>query len=153
MKPFVHVLFCDDVRQEVRGTSSLMGVMSGDIVSFAAPGPLTLPRLVVVAFITWNADRPPSDCSFQVESVANEEVLNFAIPPKDDDLHRSAANNSLISITVSIEISPLIAKHGQSVKAYLKQANRRTLIASLKFEALSQEEFSNAPVTHVRSVD
>lgn len=153
MKPSIHVLFCDDVRQEARGTSSLMGVMNGGLVSFAGPGPLTLPRLMVVAFITWNADRPPSDCFFQVESVENEEVLNFVIPPKDDDLHRSMVSNSLIHITVSTEISPLIAKHGQSVKAYLKQANRKILIATLQFEALSQEEFANTPIPRLRSVD
>ena len=152
MKPLIHIVFCDDIRHEVRGTSSLIGVMSGDTVSFVSPGPLRMPRLVVVAFITWDAENPLSNCSLEVYS-GNDKVIDFPIPPKSDSLHRSKMNSRLVNAMVSVEISPLVAPAGHALKAYIRTGKRRNMIAILVFEELSAQDFAHTPATLVRTVD
>ena len=59
-EPFGLTIFCDDVRQEVGGKMSLIGVYGADI-QFSVPFPLTVPKLSLVAYYNIDARDPNRD--------------------------------------------------------------------------------------------
>ncbi len=71
MQPFLSTIYCDDVRQEVGGKLSLIGVYNG--VMYVQQFPVTLPKLWVVATFVASKDKPPKSLKFRV--FKNDEPL------------------------------------------------------------------------------
>jgi len=64
MQPFLSTIYCDDVRQEVGGKLSLIGVYKD--VMYVQQFPVTLPKLWVVATFVVSKDEPPKSLKFRV---------------------------------------------------------------------------------------
>lgn len=64
MTPFLSTTFCDDVRQEVGGKQSLIGVYNG--VMFVPQFPATLPKLWLVAAYTTPRSKLPKRLKIRV---------------------------------------------------------------------------------------
>ena len=64
MKPFLSTTFCDDIRQEVGGKQSFIGVYN--TVMYVPTFPVTLPKLCVVAIYTTPSSDPPRSLKFRV---------------------------------------------------------------------------------------
>jgi len=64
MQPFLSTIYCDDVRQEVGGKLSLIGVYNG--VMYVQQFPVTLPKLWVVAIFVTSKDEPPKSLKLRV---------------------------------------------------------------------------------------
>jgi hypothetical protein len=88
--PYGSTIFCDDIREEVGGKRSLMGIYGGDMVIGEGP-PATIPSLV--AQITWlcSKDMFPEKLEFRIyrDSEEDREILfsaeieprNLPVPP------------------------------------------------------------------------
>jgi len=64
MKPFLSTIYCDDIRQEVGGKLSLMGVYNA--VMFVPQFPATLPKLWILATYAVPYDEPPKSLKLRV---------------------------------------------------------------------------------------
>ena len=71
MTPFLSTIYCDDIRQEVGGKLSLMGVYNA--VMYVPQFPATLPKLWIMATYTMRHDEPPK--SLKVRVFRNNEPL------------------------------------------------------------------------------
>lgn len=71
MTRILSTTFCDDVRQEVGGKTSLIGVYNG--VMFVPQFPVTLPKLWVLATYSMPHDEPPKGLKIRV--LKNTEPL------------------------------------------------------------------------------
>lgn len=71
MTPFLSTIYCDDIRQEVGGKLSLMGVYNA--VMYVPQFPATLPKLWIMATYVVAHDEPPK--SLRMRVFRNNEVL------------------------------------------------------------------------------
>jgi hypothetical protein len=62
--PYVHTLWCDDIRMEVGNKPSFMGVFTGDLLVPAIP--TVLPRLGAYTWVVWPNDEPLQSLRLQV---------------------------------------------------------------------------------------
>lgn len=81
--PYGTTVFCDDVRHEVGGKKSLMGIYSGDMI-FAGSAPAVMPNLCVN--ITWfcGQDDLPNKLGFRIfidGTDERQEVFSTDIEP------------------------------------------------------------------------
>lgn len=74
MTPFLSTIYCDDIRQEVGGKLSLMGVYN--TVMYVQQFPVSLPKFWVVATFVASKDEPPASLKFRV-FMNNEPLADF----------------------------------------------------------------------------
>jgi hypothetical protein len=79
MKPLLSTIYCDDIRQEVGGKLSLIGVYNG--VMFVQQFPVTLPKFWVVANYVVPRDEPPKSLKFRVFK-NNEPLADLDATPE-----------------------------------------------------------------------
>lgn len=75
---YVHALYCDDIREEVGGKYSLIGMYGSDLV-IQSPGIVSLPKLCVVARVVTAIHHPFRELRVQVLRDAGdqqEEVIS-----------------------------------------------------------------------------
>lgn len=71
MTPFLSTVYCDDIRREVGGKLSLMGVYN--TVMYVQQFPVTLPKLWIMATYVVPHDKPPKNLKIRV--LKNTEPL------------------------------------------------------------------------------
>jgi len=79
MMPLLSTTYCDDIRQEIGGKLSLMGVYNG--VMFVQQFPVTLPKFWVVANYVVSRDEPPKSLKFRVFK-NNEPLADLDATPE-----------------------------------------------------------------------
>lgn len=81
--PYLHAIFCDDVRQETTGKMLYIGVYSGELISPAYP--VILPKLAVIAHYGYPFEDQPGGSFAKAQSMSlmldDEELL--ALPRFD----------------------------------------------------------------------
>ena len=90
MNRHILTLFCDDIRQEIGGKFSYIGVYSGGL--FVPTFPITLPKLCLAMSAVTPADKPFQKLSFRVlkdeellaEGMLDEEQLANVVDATDD---------------------------------------------------------------------
>jgi hypothetical protein len=82
--PSGNTIFCDDVRQEIAGKWTYVGVYDGDMIIAGKP-PVVLPRLSLVVQTEVAAGSVPTDAELRVirsgsgrDTIVYSEVLNFS---------------------------------------------------------------------------
>lgn len=80
MTPFAHVIYCDDIRQELGGKQTLVGVYSGtlQVQSF----PVILPKLCLALQLLLPAEGLPKD--LKIEVLQGDAVIAEGEFPMDD---------------------------------------------------------------------
>ncbi len=74
----IFCLFSDDIRHEINGKVSLIGLYQGGM-NIAGQLPVPLPRLVISAYINTPVDQPFQDVN--VDLMLNDQVLQNVTPP------------------------------------------------------------------------
>lgn len=78
--PYLHVIFCDDVRPEASGKMLYIGVYGGELIAPAFP--LLLPKLAVVAYYAFPFGDQPDGGTSKAQSISlmldGEELLELA---------------------------------------------------------------------------
>lgn len=90
MNRHILTVFCDDIRQEIGGKLSYIGVFSGGL--FVPTFPITLPKLCLAMSVVTPADEPFRKLSFRVlkgeeqlaEGVLDEAQLANVVDVTDD---------------------------------------------------------------------
>ena len=104
--PYLHAIFCDDVRQEVTGKMLYIGVYSGELI---APGyPVLLPRFAVVAHYAHPFDDQAGGSASKAQSVSlmldSEELIELgqfsgAMTPPSGDRKSTRLNSSHLRLS------------------------------------------------------
>ncbi len=111
-------LYCDDIREEINGKSSLMGVYEGNLVVESLP--VRLPKLCVVIFSRFSPDNPVK--TFKVTVELNGEVI-ASIPVTETEYKSHfneddfADNHSLINIKTNVIFSPFVINEDGTLQA------------------------------------
>jgi hypothetical protein len=111
---YLHVLYCDDVRNEVSNKTSLIGVYGADLL--ASEIPMVVPKLAMVITVAGDASDPIENLSIAVfrddeqiteiivnaQDIAQIRQLAQSSEPKDDirssDAKRMFAYNMVIAM-------------------------------------------------------
>jgi hypothetical protein len=119
----IFCLYADDIRHEVNGKVSLIGMYQGGM-NVAGPLPVQLPKLVVSTYINTPLDQPFQEVS--VDLMLNDQVLQNISPPAQSvkDMQDSVpqfADSHLISMLMVLVLQPFnVTEEGRLyVKAHL----------------------------------
>lgn len=76
----IFCLYADDIRQEINGKVSLIGIYQGGM-NVGGAMPQILPRLVISSYVNTPVSRP--FCDLSVDVLWNDEVLQNVTPPTE----------------------------------------------------------------------
>jgi len=79
MNPYLETIFCDDIRQEISGKRTLVGVYEHNLLVESFP--VTLPKLCLVTRLVVPASTEFERISFEVMK-GDESILLAEIPPE-----------------------------------------------------------------------
>jgi hypothetical protein len=79
---YVHGIFCEDVREEVGGGATFVGVMSGPLVVPQFPGKLA--RLAVVVWLVGPTGDPRGEIELIITTPDGEAIRRRISPPVED---------------------------------------------------------------------
>jgi len=108
----VQTIFCDDIRQEVSGKISYIGVYSG--VLFVKAFPATLPKLCIAVKVATPGDNPLKSLTLrvlkddeQLQEIAVEEDQLASASDLDSDLSDEDKNNRVQVTQFMLVFSPM----------------------------------------------
>jgi hypothetical protein len=84
--PYGHVTFCDDIRYELNGKSTLVGVYGTEMRLFGE-APLMIPELHAVVDLNFDPENLPPNGVIKIIKSGSEEVVceqSFAFPDKGE---------------------------------------------------------------------
>ena len=114
MTPFLSTVYCDDIRQEVGGKLSLMGVYNG--VMYVPQFPATLPKLWILATYVVSRDDSPKSLKMRVfknnEPMADLDALPDYLAElansRDSGVPLPEGSQRVISSHAHVCFSPLV---------------------------------------------
>lgn len=114
MSRFLSTTFCDDIRQEVGGKISLIGVYNG--VMYVPQFPVTLPKLWIMATLVTPHSEPPKSMKIRVTKNAEPLVDLDATPEYLQQLANSrepvvpmpAGSQRVITSLAQVCFAPLV---------------------------------------------
>lgn len=98
----IFCLFADDIRQEINGKVSLIGIYQGGM-NVVGPVPQILPRLVISTYVDTPVDRPFGELSVDV-MLDDKEMQNVTPPPQALEEMQTAARQDKEVKTVSMQM-------------------------------------------------
>lgn len=114
MERYVHTLFCEDIRQEIGGRYSIMGILGHELT---APAPMILPKLCLSIAISSPTSNPFGKVAFRLlfdEEVLLNQTIENVEEAKEKNVSPDEENNpTRILATLNLMISPFkIEKNG-----------------------------------------
>lgn len=129
-EPYGFSIFCDDIRHEMGGKLSYMGVYGADMVVHRQ-FPITIPMLVIVVYYNIDAKDPDRDDVELWVSVPGEEETpsyRIGIPIADlcdalseEQKTRALAENTVLRLSFNIEVSPIKLQEPGRIKVRIKR--------------------------------
>ncbi len=104
----IFCMFADDIRHEVNGKISLIGMYQGGM-NIGSSLPAVLPQLVITAYINTPVDHPFKEISIDLR--LNEQVLQTLSPPPEavQDMQDSTppfADTRMITMMMVLKLQP-----------------------------------------------
>lgn len=104
----IFCLFSDDIRQEVNGKVSLIGMYQGGM-NIGGKLPVVLPKLAICAYINTPVDQPFKEVS--IDLMLNDQVLQNVSPPEQSvqDMQDSTpqySDSRMISLLMVLVLQP-----------------------------------------------
>lgn len=103
-------IFCDDIRYEIGGKLSLMGLYAADMI-LAQPAPLMLPKFACVVLIITDIDDLPKQIAIKVTVPTDKpegvEIANLNIAPELSEQNREGAVKSVFRAILPMVGIPL----------------------------------------------
>ena len=130
-------LFCDDIRQEISGKQSFIGVYTSKM--FVQEFPTLLPKLCLVISALTPIEKPFKKMTFRVlkddeifaeGTIEEEELIKLVMP----DLSQSDGNPNLISSKVQFVFSPFQIDGPCTLKVRVITESEELTAAGLRIE-------------------
>lgn len=77
---YLHVIYCEDVRNELRNKTSLIGIYGADL--FASEMPMVLPKLALVITVAGDVSEPIEKLSLELLR-DDERLTEISVKPED----------------------------------------------------------------------
>lgn len=138
-------LFCDDIRPEIGGKYSLMGVYQADIL-FPSPAPFSVPKFGILVKYYETIDSRTDDLSLRVYLPGDQKdapTLTMPVPrpeigPRPPDLEED--QERIFAATVPIMFAPLIVTKEGYIKVRMFRGDIVTNLGSLKVRQIRPDE-------------
>lgn len=119
MNKFVSTVFCDDVRHEIGGKVTYVGIYGGTM--FVNSFPAELPKLYLIATISVPIDQCLKNAKLLVLQ-DNAAVAEFEVPPTPE-VTKEEIDDEVFGFSVSYMIcfSPLKASEESKIKVFLQE--------------------------------
>ena len=116
--PWLHCVFCDDIRYEHGGKFSLIGIYAGDMMIGTIVFPAVLPRLVTQIWITIPRDRPLSSVIVEIIGARGEELARVEPPdlPSAAEIPEGAER---LTVGLSVVQSPFVISAEGRIEAWV----------------------------------
>ena len=127
-----YLIVCDDIREEVGGKKSLIGVYNNEIVCDELPA--TLSQLCIRACVSTSSNKPFEKLFFEI-SLPNQSPIKLACPPEtleSTKAETSGDNSEGFSYVMDMVAAPfqLMAEGKLVVSAFVN--NRKRKIGSIR---------------------
>jgi hypothetical protein len=128
-------LFCDDVRSEVGGKVSIMGLYQNDYI-FQGTFPFVIPKLAIFVMYYELAGTISDDINFKVFFPGDEPekptidmpILRKDLPPPDvGKLNLEEGQEPIFHARIPIVLSPLVIKEAGKIKVRAQYSNGKIL--------------------------
>lgn len=145
MEAHGYTTFCDDIREEVGGKSTLVGCYTGELVH-QAEYPLTLPKLGLFAQLLVPPDKMPQVFELSVDFVPTGQTLinmsndlagldvNALLTPKDPD---DEDEERYIVLASKIILSPLVVSQDGKLRVRAMLDGQLVRLGSLKIRRVA----------------
>jgi hypothetical protein len=123
--PFGWTTFCDDIRDEVGGKQSLVGLYHRDAFFSGASFPVTFPKLCIIINYFEDIKRPPNELIFHVYLPGEDDdkpaPINASVRLKEVPLGPPEADSQYLLIKPQFVLCPLVVKEEGKIRV---QVNR-----------------------------
>ena len=148
--PFGRTIFCDDIRQEIGGKISLIGVYAGGIFVLGDP-PYTIPKfcMLVEYMEGLNANSPPISLQvFLPGDLDQEPSLKFDLPtpPNEIPIDPFLGTEAHIGNRIPIILAPLVIPSEGRIKVRMKRGVDYVALGSLVIRTAQSIDENGNPV-------
>jgi hypothetical protein len=141
-------LFCDDVRQEVGGKLSFMGIYQADMVfPHGTAFPIVVPRFVIVVKYFEVVGAFTDDLFIEIflpedkdTPSARQEVKRSEIPRPDNRYSVPEDSDRLFVVQVPMVLSPFIIREPGFLRVRMNRGENRLKLGSLLIRAAEEAE-------------
>lgn len=137
MKPLEHrslqCIYCDDIRDEAGGKTTIVGWFGGEPISLPAEGALLIPTLGIVGMLTMPLE--PKCKSMKVELLQDQHVLQSVVMPEQ----------ALNDMQVDEALTPA-TQFGRQIRIAIKANNLQVAepcVLRMRITADDEEVYSN----------
>jgi hypothetical protein len=126
--------FCEDVRPEVAGSESLIGVLSDNVN--VADFPMIFPKIAVYTRVTFDIDYDPEEISIFLHANGKEDAIGVIdIDLISKAIHDAKANGSPISTIISRAIAaPFPIEKSGRILVYLRTSKKEMITGTMNLE-------------------
>lgn len=139
-KKFGITLFCDDIRNEVDGKVTYVGVYNGGSMIFASPFPAQIPKLGIAITLAL-APEEETDYSFEVYMPGDLEgspSISFVSPLEKSDAPKDVAvNDHRFAIKVQGVFSPVVIQKEGYIEVRAVRNNEYLRVGRLKVSSIA----------------
>ncbi|MGJ3263755.1 MAG: hypothetical protein ACFE0R_11025 [Salinarimonas sp.] len=140
-------LFCDDIRLEASGQTSLIGCYAGQLIVHRS-WPVTLPKLAVLALVDAPRDAPPRDIVLRIVLDPGDAVVFEARISAERDEPMQAAEQDVSSDTYlrfgfNVVLGPLEIEDESWLRARAVCDGEEIKLGSLKIVSVPAPEGAN----------
>ena len=134
-----HCLFCDDIRHEIGGKISLIGIYNQDIVFNASP-PVTWPKLCIHLTIISSLNDFPEHIEISMHGPGHEEIAKMEIKPDHKPEFSPDAQKALMSI--GLQTNTITFSQEGYIEVWVTTEQEKTRAGRLKvrFEKSTEEK-------------
>ena len=145
MVPFGIAIFCDDIREEIGGKISLMGIYGHDMQFLGASFPLLIPKLCINIVARLPADRPVPQMKFLVYFPGDAEdtptmSMDFSVPeelqrfePQADKRPPPFPDAETVHVLRQhVVVSSIVIQHEGFIRARMMYGEKRIRLGALK---------------------
>lgn len=141
LAPNVGVMFAEDVRREVTGSHSVIGVMQNDYF-FKEKSRLLLPKLLVYVTVKWDPERPPEGWELNLEITDKNVVRTKRVPGKlplfteREQKRKPDEDTGIASSSYTTKIVPFEAMDGTKVCVKVARGETSQVVGVLRFHKI-----------------
>ena len=150
--PYGYTIFCDDVREEVLGKLTLVGVYRGEMTVILVPGQsMNIPKLHALTYYFERPDERHEPLELRVYLPGDAEDApsqRTEIPPRDEPppgafSDAEGADDPRIQLMFGFQFAPLVVRESGYLKVRLQRGDKVYRLGAMGIRLITAEEAVN----------
>lgn len=145
--PFAMSIFCDDIRYEMHGKHSLIGIYRDDMV-LSAPFPAMLPKLAVSVMLFEHPSQPAAPTEVRIYLPGDKDDTPFfkTMVEYQPELHHDAPANRRRMLNLHFVLANVPLREAGRIKVRLYRADMKIRAGTLLVRSAPPESLALRPV-------